>query len=55
MEEFRTYSGFGAALEALKDNPLPHVLHVQPRVDAQTATAVEQHRSRLRAGDATRR
>src|SRR5665213_399275 len=26
MEEFRTYSGFGAALEALKENPLPHVL-----------------------------
>lgn len=41
MEEFRKYSGFGAALEALKDNPLPHVLHVQPRDDAQTAAAVE--------------
>lgn len=31
MEEFRKYSGFGAALDALKDNPLPHVLHVRPR------------------------
>jgi cell division transport system permease protein len=41
MEEFRNYSGFGVALEALKDNPLPHVLHVQPRTDSQTATAVE--------------
>ena len=41
MEEFRTYSGFGAALDALKDNPLPHVLHVQPRSDAQSAGAVE--------------
>src|ERR1700760_3260390 len=41
MEEFRTYSGFGSALDALKDNPLPHVLHVQPRADAQTAAAVE--------------
>jgi cell division transport system permease protein len=41
MEEFRKYSGFGVALEALKDNPLPHVLHVQPRADAQTAAAVE--------------
>jgi cell division transport system permease protein len=41
MEEFRTYSGFGAALEALKQNPLPHVLHVHPRSDAQSAAAVE--------------
>jgi cell division transport system permease protein len=41
MEEFRTYSGFGAALDALKDNPLPHVLHVQPRNEAQSAGAVE--------------
>src|SRR5882757_8536633 len=41
MEEFRKYSGFGVALEALKDNPLPHVLHVEPRADAQTAAAVE--------------
>jgi cell division transport system permease protein len=41
MEEFRNYSGFGSALDALKDNPLPHVLHIQPRADAQTAAAVE--------------
>jgi cell division transport system permease protein len=41
MEEFRNYSGFGSALDALKDNPLPHVLHVQPRKDSQTAAAVE--------------
>jgi cell division transport system permease protein len=41
MEEFRKYSGFGAALDALKDNPLPHVLHVQPRGGAQGAAAVE--------------
>lgn len=41
MEEFRSYSGFGSALDALKENPLPHVLHVQPRADAQTAAAVE--------------
>jgi cell division transport system permease protein len=41
MEEFRNYSGFGSALDALKDNPLPHVLHVQPRTDAQSAAAVE--------------
>ena len=41
MEEFRNYSGFGAALQALKENPLPHVLHVQPREGAQGAAAVE--------------
>ena len=41
MEEFRAYSGFGSALDALKDNPLPHVLHVQPRADSQTAASVE--------------
>src|SRR6202048_2419316 len=41
MEEFRKYSGFGTALDALKDNPLPHVLHVQPRTDSQTAASVE--------------
>jgi cell division transport system permease protein len=31
LEEFRTYSGFGAALQALESNPLPHMLHVRPR------------------------
>ena len=41
MEEFRSYSGFGSALDALKENPLPHVLHVQPRADAQSTAAVE--------------
>ena len=41
MEEFRNYSGFGAALDALKENPLPHVLRVQPRASAQSAASVE--------------
>jgi cell division transport system permease protein len=41
MEEFKTYSGFGAALAALKENPLPHVLHVQPRGDAESSAAIE--------------
>ena len=31
LEDFRTYSGFGDALAALKENPLPHVLHVRPQ------------------------
>lgn len=41
LEEFRNYSGFGSALDALKDNPLPHVLRVVPRSDAQSAASVE--------------
>lgn len=41
LEEFRTYSGFGAALEVLEQNPLPHVLHVRPKADASSAAAVE--------------
>jgi cell division transport system permease protein len=30
LEEFRARSGFGEALEALTDNPLPHLLVVRP-------------------------
>lgn len=30
LKEFRTNSGFGEALDALKDNPLPHALVVRP-------------------------
>jgi cell division transport system permease protein len=30
LEEFRSNSGFGEALDALKDNPLPHALIVRP-------------------------
>src|SRR6185437_6272397 len=41
LEEFRTYSGFGTALEALKENPLPHVLHVRPSAEAASAAALE--------------
>lgn len=41
LEEFRDYSGFGAALEVLERNPLPHVLHVHPAPDASSAAALE--------------
>src|SRR2546423_4627531 len=41
LEEFRTYSGFGDALEALKENPLPHVLHVLPKATDSSAAALE--------------
>ena len=41
LEEFRRYSGFGDALAALKDNPLPHVLHVRPRPEDSSAAGLE--------------
>ncbi len=36
LKEFQKYSGFGAALQALEQNPLPNVLHVRPAADAMT-------------------
>jgi cell division transport system permease protein len=41
LEDFRTYSGFGDALAALKENPLPHVLHVRPRAQDGSPAALE--------------
>jgi cell division transport system permease protein len=41
LAQFREYSGFGAALDALKSNPLPNVLHVVPRRDASSAADLE--------------
>jgi cell division transport system permease protein len=41
LEDFRRYSGFGDALAALKENPLPHVLHVRPHAQDSSATALE--------------
>jgi cell division transport system permease protein len=41
LEEFGRYSGFGDALKALKDNPLPHVLHVRPRAEDTSAAALD--------------
>jgi len=34
LEEFRKISGFGNALDSLDENPLPHVLTIEPVVDA---------------------
>ena len=45
LKEFRKYSGFGAALDALQSNPLPIVLHVVPRPDASGAADLESLRS----------
>ncbi len=41
LAEFREFSGFGAALEALEGNPLPHVLNVQPAADADGPLEIE--------------
>jgi cell division transport system permease protein len=41
LAEFRAYSGFGAALGVLTANPLPHVLHVHPSGDAESAASLE--------------
>ena len=41
LEEYRTLSGFGEALSALKENPLPPVLVVQPAIPQTDFTAGE--------------
>lgn len=41
LQEFRRYSGFGAALDGLDENPLPDVLHVQPSADARSAAGLD--------------
>jgi cell division transport system permease protein len=40
LAEFKRYSGFGAALQALDENPLPNVLHVRPARDARSPAAL---------------
>jgi cell division transport system permease protein len=41
LEEFKQASGFGDALAALKDNPLPHHLTVKPEPNASGPTEIE--------------
>ncbi|HTX04186.1 MAG TPA: permease-like cell division protein FtsX [Steroidobacteraceae bacterium] len=41
LEEFRKYSGFGAALDALQTNPLPNVLRVVPERAASSSADLE--------------
>jgi cell division transport system permease protein len=41
LEEFKQASGFGDALAALKDNPLPHHIVVRPAINASGPTEVE--------------
>lgn len=40
LAEFRRYSGFGAALDAITDNPLPHVLGIRPRAGADSTAGL---------------
>jgi cell division transport system permease protein len=48
LEEFRQMSGFGDALNALQQNPLPAVLIVQPTLEASAPAMVENLLNRLR-------
>ena len=41
LEAFRKDSGFGTALDALTDNPLPHAIDVRPAEDAATPADLE--------------
>ncbi|MGA7538630.1 MAG: permease-like cell division protein FtsX [Steroidobacteraceae bacterium] len=45
LKEFRKYSGFGAALDALQTNPLPNVLRVVPQRGASGSADLESLRS----------
>jgi len=49
LEEFRTYSGFGAALDALQGNPLPHVILIRPQADYANTNGIETLRRYLAA------
>jgi cell division transport system permease protein len=51
LEEFRRNSGFGEALDALKDNPLPHALVVRPAEAFRDPTQVEGLTDELRKLD----
>lgn len=47
MEEFQRLSGFGEALRALEDNPLPPVLVVHPTLELQGPVLLQQLREEL--------
>jgi cell division transport system permease protein len=51
LAEFRKSSGFGEALDALKDNPLPHALVVRPADEFRDPTQVESLSAELRKID----
>lgn len=47
LAEFREYSGFGAALDVLEANPLPHVVVLLPSEQSRSPEALETLRGRL--------
>jgi cell division transport system permease protein len=49
LKEFRRESGFGAALDALNENPLPHTIVVRPAPGYATAAHVQSLAKDLRA------
>ena len=49
LKEFRVQSGFGAALDVLEGNPLPHALDVRPKADAADPERMESLRRYLTA------
>jgi cell division transport system permease protein len=51
LAEFRKSSGFGEALDALKDNPLPHALVVRPAEEFRDPATVDSLTAELRKID----
>jgi cell division transport system permease protein len=49
LAQFRRQSGFGAALDALEDNPLPHVLAITPAAGSSDPAAIENLRRYLQS------
>jgi cell division transport system permease protein len=49
LKEFRRESGFGSAIDALNENPLPHALTVRPRAEYASAAHLESLATDLRA------
>lgn len=49
LEAFREQSGFGTALDALGDNPLPHAIDIRPAADAATPEHMDTLRRYLEA------
>ncbi len=51
LAEFRRNSGFGAALDALRNNPLPHALVVRPDAEYREASRVQELSNELKKID----
>jgi cell division transport system permease protein len=49
LQDFRARSGLGAALDALGENPLPHVIEIVPAAGASSPTALEALRASVAA------